>query len=139
MKEKLINLLLKECVDTFREHMERGMSLDTSKFGTFPAWAVVVYKEHDPRWRGRGEAIRAWRIDGGSVTEIPLPPPAIDINRRSGMYYDMGSFAFSFPEDMSSARLSMTLGPRYGRGHTREVIATDGEVKLGARSDEWVS
>ena len=138
MNDRLAAILLEECCAMFRG-LQKDAADHDGRYGSFPPCAVIVHKEYEPRYRGLVEALKAWEINGGTVREIQLPPPQIDINNRSGMYYHMGVFTFCFPDDLSQAQLSMTLGPRYGRGYTCSVDVSGEDIRLGEWNTEWVS
>ena len=140
MKAELEQLLLHECCAIYLAmKTEAAQSDDGIDYGIFPASAIIIRKNgFHPKFFGLGKPVRTWRYDGTTLTELPETPER-NRNDYNKMYYRVAEFTFSFPDDLSVARVAMSLGPRYGIGLLYTIEKDDGNIALGQRTTEWVS
>jgi hypothetical protein len=96
--------------------------------------------EIDGRGRLTGNIRSVWRITRDEITTLPVSFTIPPFARRSGMYYDRGTFDFVVARDGKSVVVSWQVGPRFGRGFRYQVITGEDEhPSLGFEETLWKS
>ncbi len=126
-KDKLTALLLEQCIAEF----EQSKGGD----GSWPESAVIVLKDRfHYKFFGLGKPVRAWHYDGGTPTEIDSSEAEEHLNAESNrVHYRTARFLIAFPEDLSAARLTVSLGPKFGAIYLYDVICDGDNISLGER------
>ena len=131
--DRLTELLLGQCMAEF----DRAKGTN----GRWPERAVFILKDRfHHKFFGLGKPARAWVYDGVCLDEINVSEAEDYLNTESNrIYYRVARFSFAFPEDMSTARLSASLGPKSGSIYRYDVLCADGIISLGKRRLEGMS
>lgn len=129
-RDKLTALLLEQCMKDFDS--VKGTN------GRWPERAIIVLKDgFHHKFFGLGKPTRAWVSDGCNITEIDTSEAANHLNTESNrMYYRVARFTLAFPDDLSTARLTESFGPRFGGIYLYDVLCDCDEVSLGERHCE---
>ena len=138
-KTKLAQLLLDECCALYLEAAQAAQVDDGIDYGVFPSSAIIVQKDgYHRKFYGLGKPVRTWEYDGIALAELS-EPPELSRDDFHKMYFRVARFSFSFPDDMSAARLTMSLGPRYGITWRYSIECTGGTIALGQKEVVCVS
>jgi hypothetical protein len=82
-----------------------------------------------------------WLYDAAANTLTPCALGILDMSREpmDGMYYQRGLVQYRVADDRRTIEFSSTLGPRFGRGATFDVIEGPGGVRLANPQVLWIA
>lgn len=132
--------MLKEYQRVLSDLILSDPQVSDHKYGLPPKIAIVKFHDkYNTKKIGIGNIISTWRISSEKIELIEDNKVEAQNNPKSGMYFNEGSFYFSFSKDMKKVLFAWQVGPRYGRAFRYGVISDVDKVRIEEEDILWVS